>query len=376
MSAPSPTSTDLVTTEPARTSLLPAGRPGMLIRLGSLAVLLVIAAIFPLVITNPLYTQFAVDTLIFVTAVVAWNLFSGFSGYISLGHAVFFGTGAYTVGLLTTHWKVIGGTIFALLPLGGLAAAVVAVPFGLIALRVRRHTFVVITIAIFFIFQLMAFNLSFTGGVQGLSTPFFLWSAADYNNPFYYVALILAVGAIVLAWLIRGSRFGLRLLAIRDDEDRARGLGVRAMRTKLSAFIISGFVTGMVGGLWWFFIGQALPETVFDPNFDLSVVLMAFLGGAGTLAGPVLGALILEPLQQWEAITFTNGYVAEISLGVIFLAVILLLPRGIIPTGKEFLTRWQAIRERRGQPAQDGAAPAASGAAVPSPPTPKTGSIR
>ena len=154
---------------------------------------------------------------------------------------MFFGTGAYTVGLLTTHWKVIGGTIFALLPLGGLAAAVVAVPFGLIALRVRRHTFVVITIAIFFIFQLMAYNLSFTGGNQGLSTPFFLWTAANYNNPFYYVALILAVCTIVLAWLIRSSRFGLQLLAIRDDEDRARGLGVRAMRVKLTAFVISGF---------------------------------------------------------------------------------------------------------------------------------------
>ena len=345
-----------------------------LIRLGSLAVLLVIAAVFPLVITNPLDTTFAVDTLIFVGAVTAWNLFSGFSGYISLGNAVFFGTGAYTVGLLTTHWKVIGGTIFALLPLGGLAAAVVAVPFGLIALRVRRHTFVVITIAIFFIFQLMAFNLSFTGGNQGLSTPFFLWNAADYNNPFYYVALIIAVGSIVLAWLIRNSRFGLQLLAIRDDEDRARGLGVRAMRVKLSAFIISAFITGMIGGLWWFFIGQALPETVFDPNFDLSVALMGFLGGFGTLAGPVLGALILEPLQQWEAITFTNGFVAEISLGVIFLAVILFLPRGIIPTGKELLTKWQAMRERRRQPAPGGAAPPASGAAVPS--ASKSGSVR
>jgi branched-chain amino acid transport system permease protein len=347
-----------------------------LIRLGSLAVLLVIAVIFPLVVTNALDTQFAVDTLIFVAAVSAWNLFSGFSGYISLGHAVFFGVGAYTVGLLTVHWKVAGGTIFALLPLGGLAAAVVAVPFGLIALRVRRHTFVVITIAIFFIFQLMAYNLSFTGGNQGLSTPFFLWSAADYNNPFYYVALILAVGTIVLAWLIRGSRFGLQLLAIRDDEDRARGLGVRAMRTKLSAFVISAFITGMIGGLWWFFIGQALPETVFDPNFDLSVALMGFLGGFGTLAGPVLGALILEPLQQWEAITFTNGFIAEISLGAIFLVVILLLPRGLIPTGKEFLTRWQAIRARRGQPATGESVPAASGTAVSGTSTSKTGSIR
>jgi len=345
-----------------------------LIRLSGLAVLLVVAVIFPLVITNALDTQIAVLTMIFVAAVAAWNLFSGFSGYISLGHAVFFGVGAYTVGLLTVHWKVIGGTIFALLPLGGLAAAVVAIPFGLIALRVRRHTFVVITIAIFFIFQLMAYNFSFTGGNQGVSTPFFLWTAASYNNPFYYVGLILAVGTIVLAWLIRNSRFGLQLLAIRDDEDRARGLGVRAMRVKLTAFVISGLITGMIGGLWWFFIGQALPETAFDPTFDLSVALMAFLGGFGTLAGPVLGALILEPLQQWEAITFTNGYVAEVSLGVIFLLVILFLPRGIIPTGKEFLTRWQAIRERRGQPAPDGTAPPASGSAVPS--SAQTGGVR
>ena len=376
MSTDSPMSTESVRTQPASAGLLPAGRRGTLLRLGGLAVLLIIAAIFPLVITNALYTQFAVDTLIFMAAAVAWNLFSGFSGYISLGQAVFFGTGAYTVGLLTNHWKVIGGTIFALLPLGGLAAAVVAIPFGLIALRVRRHTFVVITIAIFFIFQLMAYNFAFTGGNQGVSSPFFLWNAADYNNPFYYVGLIIAVGAIVLAWLIRNSRFGLQLLAIRDDEDRARGLGVRAMRVKLTAFIISGFITGMIGGLWWFFIGQALPETAFDPNFDLSVVLMAFLGGLGTLAGPVLGALILEPLQQWEAITFTNGFVAEVSLGVILLLVILFLPRGIIPTGKELLMKWQARRARRGQPAPGSAAPPASGAAEPSTSTPKTGSVR
>ncbi|HTT53037.1 MAG TPA: branched-chain amino acid ABC transporter permease [Streptosporangiaceae bacterium] len=370
MSTDSPAGTSAM--KPARRAA-PGGRRGLLLRLGGLAVLLVIAVIFPLVITNALYTQFGVDTLIFVAAVAAWNLFSGFSGYISLGHAVFFGTGAYTVGLLTEHWKVMGGTIFALLPLGGLVAALVAVPFGLIALRVRRHTFVVITIAIFFIFQLMAFNFAFTGGNQGLSTPFFLWTAASYNNPFYYVGLILAVGTIVLAWLIRNSQFGLQLLAIRDDEDRARGLGVRAMRVKLTAFVISGFITGMVGGLWWFFIGQALPETAFDPTFDLSVALMAFLGGFGTLSGPVLGALILEPLQQWDAITFTNGYVAEILLGAIFLVVILFLPRGIIPTGKELLTRWQAIRARRREPVPAGAPPG-TGTAVPA--APKTGSVR
>ena len=130
-----------------------------------------IAVIFPLVITNALYTQFAVNTMIFVGAVAAWNLFSGYSGYLSLGTAVFFGSGAYTVGLLANHWKLPGADIFLLLPLGGLVAALIAVPLGLVALRVRRHTFVVVTIAFFFIFQLLAFNLSFTGGNQGVSSP-------------------------------------------------------------------------------------------------------------------------------------------------------------------------------------------------------------
>ncbi len=356
------------------------GRQARAIRLGLLAVLLVIAAIFPLVVTNALYTQFAVDTMIYVGAVAAWNLFSGYTGYIALGHAVFFGVGAYTVGLLTKQWKLPGGDIFALLPLGGLVAALVAVPLGLIALRVRRHTFVVITIAFFFIFQLMAFNLSFTGGNQGVSSPFFLWSASDYNNPFYYVGLIIAVATITLSWLIRNSRFGLQLLAIRDDEDRARGLGVRTMKIKLIAFVISGGITGMIGGLWWFFIGQALPETAFNPLFDLTVALMAFLGGFGTLAGPVLGALILEPLQQWIGITFTNGYTSDIVLGVLFLAVILFLPRGIVPTGTEFLTKWRAVQARQRQPAPGGSAPpgspAVSRTSTPGAETPSTGGVR
>ncbi|HWG62124.1 MAG TPA: branched-chain amino acid ABC transporter permease [Streptosporangiaceae bacterium] len=336
------------------------GRP-LALRLGGLAILLVVVALFPLVITNAYYTTYGVLTLIFVAAVAAWNLFSGFTGYISLGHAVFFGTGAYTVGLLTQHWNVKGATIFWLMPLGGLAAAVVAIPFGLIALRVRRHTFVVITIAIFFIFQLMAFNFGFTGGTNGVSSPFFLWSPSTYNNPFYYVAFFVAILTITLAWGIRNSRFGLQLLAIRDDEDRARGLGVHAMRAKLTAFTISGAITGAVGGLWWFFIGQALPQTAFSPAFDLSIALMAFLGGFGTLAGPVLGALILEPLQLWVQNTYTNGYYSDILLGVIFLAVILFLPRGIIPTGKEWITSGRARRERRGQPAPGSAGPPAAG---------------
>ena len=332
--------------------------------------LLLIAIIFPLVITDQVATQVGVDTMLFVAATVAWNLFSGFTGYISLGAAVFFGTGAYTVGIAAQDWHITGNMEFALLPLAALAAGVVAVPFGLIALRVRRHTFVVITIAIFFIFQLMAFNLHITGGSVGISAPFLTWAPETFNIPFYYMALALAAGVAVLSWLIRGSRFGLQLRAIRDDEDRARGLGVRALRVKLVAFVISGVVIGLVGALWFFFIGQVLPQYGFDPLFDLSVALMAFFGGFGTLWGPILGALILEPGQQYLTLQVSNSYASELIWGSLFLLVILFLPRGVVPMAGEKAMAWRARRERRraGQPAA--ARPASAGtadAALPGP---------
>ena len=303
-------------------------------------VLLAAAAIaFPWVFSNPVDTNYGVYALIFVTVASAWNVFSGFSGYISLGHAVFFGSGAYTLAIAARDWHVTGNGVFALLPLCAVAGAVIAVPFGLVALRVRRHTFIVITIAVFFIFQLMAYNFSFTGGSTGVSAPFLAWSPATYNDPFYYIALGCAAGMVTLAWAIRRSPFGLRLRAIRDDEDRARGLGVHAMRIKLAAFTISAAVTGVAGGVWFFYLTQVQPPSGFDPLFDLSVVLMAFLGGLGSIAGPVLGALLIEPGQLYLTARLTNGYLSEILLGSLFLVVVLFMPRGIIPAGAEWLKR-------------------------------------
>jgi len=219
------------------------------------------------------------------------------------------------------------------------------VPFGLIALRVRRHTFVVVTIAVFFIFQLMAFNLSVTGGSVGINAPFLGWAPETYNNPFYYLALIIAAGTTALSWLIRRSRFGLQLRAIRDDEDRARGLGVRAMRVKLAAFVISAVVMGLIGALWFFFIVQVLPQYGFDPLLDLSIVLMAFLGGLGRVAGPVIGALLLEPGRQYLTLHYSNSYVSEIILGSLFLLVILFLPRGILQFAEERIAYWRGRRD-------------------------------
>ncbi len=305
-------------------------------------------ATFPALITkDPTATSIAVFALIFMVATTAWNIFSGYSGYLALGHAVFFGCGGYAVALAARDWHFKGGwDVFALLPFGGLVAAAIAVPVGLIALRTRRHTFVVVTIAIFFIFQLAAFNFGFTGGTSGILLPIAPFTAANYNQPFYYVALVILVFTIVLSWGVRRSRFGLQLLAIRDDEDRARGLGVKTGRVKLAAFVLSAFPVGMVGGLYFYFLGQIFPQFAFDPLFDISLALMAFLGGIGTLLGPPLGALVLESLQQYltQSISGTGTYL--IAYGVLFLAVILLLPRGVIPTITE------VIRDRRARSAK------------------------
>jgi branched-chain amino acid transport system permease protein len=324
-------------------------RPG-----GALAFFAVLA-LFPQMFQNATVTTIAVDTLIFAAAAVAWNIFSGYSGYLSLGHAVFFGAGAYTVGIAARAWHTTGDGVFGLLPLAAAVAAGIAVPLGLIALRVRRHTFVVITIAFFFIGQLTATNLGVTGGSSGILAPSPDWNAGTFNDPFYYIALALLAATTASSWLIRGSRFGLQLRAIRDDEDRAAGLGVRAMPVKLTAFVISALVTGMAGGLWFYFIGQAIPQFAFDPLFDLSVVVMAFFGGLGTITGPILGALVIEPAQQWLTLQYSTEYLSEILLGALFLLVILGLPRGVIPTAAEQITK---LRARRRSPVTPGPPPA------------------
>jgi branched-chain amino acid transport system permease protein len=331
----------------AAAPLLPPGaRSVNLTRTGVFVLLLVVSIVFPLAVTNQSANSIAFQTLIFVCAAAAWNIFSGYSGYIALGHAVFFGSGAYAAGIAAEHWHVTGGAEFVLLPLAAAVAALIAVPFGLIALRVRRHTFVVITIAIFFIFQLMAFNLNgVTNGTTGLNAPFLLWDPVTFDQRFYYIALGLALATIGLSWLIKGSRFGLQLRAIRDDEDRAASLGVRAMPVKLTAFVISGAITGLAGALWFFFIGQVLPQSGFDPLFDLTVALMAFLGGLGTVSGPLLGALIIEPAQQYMTTAFSNSYLSQILLGALFLAVVLFVPRGLIPTIAEITGGW--LQRRR-----------------------------
>jgi branched-chain amino acid transport system permease protein len=313
-------------------------------RLRALLIVVAVAVLglFPLVFSNPATTSIAVLTLIFMVSASAWNMFSGSSGYIALGHAVYFGCGAYALTLLANHLGFAAGWgVFALVPVAGIVAGLIAVPTGLIALRARRHTFVVITIAFMFIFQLAASNLAFTGGTSGLQPPTPLWGVKAYNDYFYWVTAGILLATVALSWFVRRSRFGLQLLAIRDDEERARGLGVRVGRVKLTAFVLSAIPVGMVGAIYAYFLGQIFPQFAFDPLFDLSIALMAFIGGLGTVTGPLLGALVLESLQQY----FTQQYGASqaylIIYGALFLIVVLLLPRGVIPSLEELIERWR-----------------------------------
>lgn len=324
-------------------------------RIVGLLALLAFAILFPMLYPNPEVTTIAVFTLIFMGAATGWNILAGYTGYIALGHAAYFGLGAYALAIMCQDWKIVGGYgPFFLVPVAGLVAAIIAIPLGWVALRVRRHTFVVITIAMFFIVQLMAYNLvGLTNGSTGLGLPIPIdWGGDFFNTPFYYVALAVLLIAIAVSWWVRHSKYGLGLLAIRDDEDRALGLGVKTGASKLAAFVIAAFFIGMMGAIWAYFIESIYPATAFDPNFDVAIALMTFLGGIGTIAGPLLGALILEPAQQYFALQYGQSGYYLVIYGALFLVILLLLPQGLIPTIR---ARWYKYQSTRNQERVDGA---------------------
>jgi branched-chain amino acid transport system permease protein len=271
---------------------------------------------------------------------------------------------------MVLHLKVAAGwTTFELLPLAGLVAAVLSVPIGFLLLRVRKHTFIILTVAVMFVLQLLAFNLtSWTKGSGGLTLPAPTWQGSFFNEPFYYVGLAAAVVACAVSWWVRRSKYGLGLLSIRDDEERARGLGIHATRTKLIAYAMSAFFVGVAGGLYAPFIGSVYPQFGFDPNFDLAVAVLVFVGGIGTLSGPVLGTLLLIPLQQYFYLQFGNANLFLIAYGVLFVLILRLLPGGITPAVTQL---WRRILVARRQAAAPSGPP--GGGTAPAPATPAGG---
>lgn len=325
---------------------LAIGRATVLRVLG-LVLVAVFAILLPAIAPDPATTGMAVFTLMYVGLATAWNIMGGYTGYISLGHAAFFGFGAYSFGLMLVQLQLAPGYgPFVLVPVAGLLTASLAVLIGWIALRTRAATFVIVTIAFMFMLQLLGENLvQLTGGGAGLALPYSrAWGGDFFDIPYYYAMLGLAVLALFTSWWIRRSKFGLGLLAIRDDEDKALAVGVPTRGFKLTAFVISAVLVGMIGAVYGYYVTYLYPQFAFDPLIGISMVLMAFLGGLGTLSGPVIGALLLEPAQLQFAYRFGASRLYLVFYAGVFLVVILLLPRGIVPSVADLVRRW---RQRR-----------------------------
>lgn len=287
-----------------------------------------------------------VFTLMYAVMSSAWNLVGGFTGYPSLGHAAFFGVGAYAVVLWFKHHAITSGyEPFVVLPLIGLFAAVLGIPIAAIAMRTRFDVFAIVTITLLFVAQTLAFNLhGLTGGAQGISITVAPFPPATFERPYYYVLVALLGLAMGITFLTMRSKLGLSLAAVRADEDKARGIGVRVTGVKLFVFAVSVGLTAMVGAVWAYYESFIYPQFAIDPLITIAIVLMTFLGGRGTLWGPVLGAGILEGAQQLFAYWLGGSQVYLIAYAAVFLVIMLLLPRGILPTIQDRIRR----RRRRG----------------------------
>ncbi len=246
--------------------------------------------------------------------------------------------------ILCQDWKIPGGMgPFFLLPLAGLVAALCAIPLGLLALRLRRFAFIVMTIAIFYIGQYLAYNLGgLTNGATGLFLPNPPWDAYTFDLPFYYIAFVLLILVTLTSWWVRYSKYGLGLLAIRDDEDRALSLGVQTGLYKFGAYVLSSFFTGMVGAVLAYYSGTVYPYSAFNTNFNISVTVITFIGGIGTLTGPIIGGLLLVPLQQYLNTQFGAGgnNFGLVVFGTILLLTIMVLPGGIVPSLSKYGKQW------------------------------------
>ena len=314
------------------------------------AVIVAALAVFPFVFPEHWVLNIAVFTLMYAALATSWNLVGGFTGYISLGNVAFFGLGAYAVAILFTKHMSVGSGYrpFFVLPLIGLAVGLVSVPIGWIAFRTRAATFAIVTLTLIFVAQQLAFNLhSLTNGSTGILLPLPPFSNSTFERPFFYGMLALLVLALGVCWWVRGSKLGLALFAIRDDEDRARGLGQRVTTAKLMAFSLSAGLTAMIGAVWAYYLGQIYPQFAFDPLITIGMVLMVYLGGKGTLWGPVVGALVLVPAQQYLAYRLGGSDLYLIGYAAVFLIVMLLMPRGILPSLAEQLRRRRGPRAGR-----------------------------
>jgi branched-chain amino acid transport system permease protein len=313
---------------------------------------IVAAALVPLLLDPRGYwIRVLTITLLFAAMAQAWNIVGGLANQISLGHAAFFGIGAYTSTVLLLKFGIspwLG--MFAGGALGGVAALVIAIP----TMRLQGHYFALATLAFGEVMRVIA-NVwtSLTGGPGGLSVPFVPPSFLAYSfkllRPHAYIALAALIVVTVIFQAIRRGAMGYRLRAIRQNADAAEVIGVDTTRVKLFAAVISGALMAMLGTLYAQVAVFFDPDTVFGiAGISIRVALIAIIGGVGTAAGPIVGAFFIIPLEEImnSLLSSRAAGLSQLVFGVILIAVILWQPRGFITA----LSSLRARLSRKGAP--------------------------
>ncbi len=318
-----------------RSLLTPRSRAAVIV--GAAALLL-----FPVIRPYDVYPQ-TVMLLAFLLAIqsVSWNIISGYAGYISLGHSAFLGLGGYTAAIVAIRADV--NPLLAA-PLGAVVALVAAIVLGAIVLRTHSQAFVIITIALLLSAQVVMNNWkSLTNGSDGITLPIPPWSRDIQALPFYYLFLALLIATVVFSAQIRRRKLGASLVAIREDEGKAAAIGVNTTRSKVVAFGASSFFIGLAGGVYAYFQTFLNPIGMFNILGSVMIVLAALIGGRGTLWGPVVGAFILQGVNE-TATVYGGGTETRVLLfGIALVLVVLFMPEGLLPTVESWWRRRHAV---------------------------------
>ena len=270
----------------------------------------------------------------FVVLAQGWNLIGGFAGYPSFGNAVFFGLGGYTTAILMAKS---GFGFWLALPVAAAVGVAFAVLMGIPTLRLRGHYFAIATLGVAEGMREVVINLDgLTGGNSGITVPAVgAQAVTSYpgNTGFYYYFLTLAIAATAVVWVVARSRFGYGLRAIAQDEEAAAAAGINTTRLKVAAFALCGLLTAMAGALYAFQQVTIYPPRMFDIDITVLAVVMAVIGGSGTVFGPVIGAVVLQYLSEWLRTNYTD--VHTFIFGAIIVLAVVFLPMGVVSFARE-----------------------------------------
>jgi branched-chain amino acid transport system permease protein len=321
------------------------------------SVLAAVVIAYPLLFSSPFQQRLGALVLLYAIAASAWNIVGGYAGQVSVGHVVFFGCGAYAAMGAYSHF---GLPPLVGIPLGVIFAVAIAAIIGTPTLRLSGHYFSMATIAVAELVRLVVTNTEYLGAAVGLSGPTVPRNVFDLSFtsslPYYYLFFAILAITLAITWWMTNSRMGFYLRAIRDSERAARSLGAPAARTKLYAFMLSAGLTAVAGALYAMMFGFVDPESGLGLLISVKILIMAALGGAGLLFGPLVGAAILVPLEEISNNKF-GGQGAGLTF-VVYGAIIMLIAR-FQPGG--LLTLANRIWERRTKARETAAATAGAG---------------